>query len=83
MLKSAAPYKGALTLKSNPANPNSERITVQLPPDEKAYIEVKATEQGRSTSAEALVRLRQSYGSDFKVKPTKPAKTTKAKVAKK
>jgi hypothetical protein len=63
-----------MTLKSNPANPNSERITVQLPPDEKTYIEIKATEQGRSMSAEALVRLRQTYGPDFKVKPAKAAK---------
>lgn len=42
-------------------NPNSARITVQMPPAEKAYFEEIAVASGRSISAEALQRLRQTY----------------------
>lgn len=49
-------------------NPNSARITVQMPPDEKEFFEAIAEGNGRSTSAEALQRLRHTYQAEFEAR---------------
>lgn len=60
--------------KRNPDNPNSERITIQLPPDEKEYIEARAERNGRSTSRDALEHLRRTYEPSFKPKALQKTK---------